>query len=706
MYLFQSLFSDAFIHALGWTVLHSLWQGVLIALLLAGSMLLLQRRSATLRYRLAAAALVGVLLSSVLTFAWLYETPQETLANRTVVIEQPLAEWPQAVETDSGLALLLQQWGAYFETHIPLIVVLWLLGLSFFLLRIMGGLTYVEYLKVTAVRPMSAYWQRRFELLQQQLGDRHPVMLLESGVVNVPMVVGWLKPVILIPIGTLNALSPEQVEAVIAHELAHIYRRDYLFNILQSLIEALYYFNPAVWWISAYIRMEREHCCDDMALDLCGNSLDYAKALMQIEQASQRQARMAMAMARKGKGQLLMRVKRILNQPQNKIMMIEKFTATAMLMAALLFFSVSAVQPEEERQAKLDSPNDWTIRLPESSNPQMALFALDSLPKGQIQIRTDHDGKSVDAELKDGNIVRLEIDGETIPEADFPEYEGMLEEMLSSIPPPPPAPPAPPRFPAPPAPPAPPALSDMPAPPAPPKVPKAPKPPKAQKRIEVIKEKGNKTSKMIIIDEDGQREVVELKPFGGDKRIIVEDDVIIMGDSQRIVRRFETAPRANTLRGLRFEGHEIMEQEELERIVERAQREAEEALRDVEYEFEIEFGDMDSLVSREFEREFSDLKIISPGEGSWGYKIPKGEFEFHDFGLMNTTGMKSSIERQMLKDGFIEDTDDYKFVLKGNGVLRINGKRMQDGVYDRYKRIYERESGMKLEDGDEIKINR
>ena len=182
--------------------------------------------------------------------------------------------------------------------------------------------------------------------------------------------------------------------------------------------------------------------------------------------------------------------------------------------------------------------------------------------------------------------------------------------------------------------------------------------------------------------------------------------MIILRDSSVIVHWLGAAPSAEESRIYRLGMDDVISEEELERLVEQAQRQAEEALRDVEYDFEFEFEEMDSLVSSEFERGFGDLKIISPGEGSWGYRIPKGDFEFHNFGLMNTTGMKSSIERQMLKDGFIEDTDDYKFVLKGNGVLRINGKRMPAGVYERYKRIYEREAGMKLEDGDEVKINR
>ncbi|HKK78661.1 MAG TPA: M56 family metallopeptidase [Phaeodactylibacter sp.] len=688
MYLFQTFFSDAFIRALGWTVLHSLWQAMFIALVLAGSMLLLQRRSALLRYRLSAFSLLAVLGSSVLTFAWLYETPVRATTGRSVVIDHTVAPVLAKDYPSSTLLQWLHHWSAYFEAHLPLIVTLWLLGLSFFLLRILGGLAYVEYLKVRAVTTMTVHWQQRLAELQQQLGMRQSVTLLESGLAQVPMVLGWLKPAILIPVGTLNVLTPQQVEAVIAHELAHIYRRDYLFNILQSLIEALYYFNPAVWWISAYIRMERENCCDDMAVALCGNSLDYAKALMQIEEAGQQHARLAMAMARKSKGQLLLRVKRILNQPQNKVMMIEKFTATAMLLAVVLFFSVSAAPPN---QAGNNPEVHFT--LPTLTQPQMSLLPLDSLPKGHIQIRTDHGGKAVDAELKDGSIVRLEIDGTAIPESEFPQYESMLEDMLSNVPPPPPPPPAPPALPEPP--PAP-QLNDLPEPPAPPAPPKV-------KRLEIKKQKGTDGGKVIIIEEDGEREVFRVSPEYGYR--LSDEEVIIQGDSNVVVRRFGAAPPAGENRIYRFEMDDVMDEEELERIISEAQEKAARAMEQIDIDYDIDI-DMDSVFSEEFRREFKDLKIITPGEGNWGYKVPKGGFDLSRMPLMNTSGLKSSIEQEMLRDGFITSTEDYKFVLKGNGLLRINGKRMPEGVFERYKRIYEREAGIKMGEGDEIKITR
>ena len=109
-------------------------------------------------------------------------------------------------------------------------------------------------------------WRQSLRRLCGQLRIRRPVRLLESALVDVPMVIGWLRPVILLPASALSGLTPQQLEAIIAHELAHIRRHDYLINLLQSLIETLLFYHPAVWWVSRQIRREREHCCDDLAV--------------------------------------------------------------------------------------------------------------------------------------------------------------------------------------------------------------------------------------------------------------------------------------------------------------------------------------------------------------------------------------------------------------------------------------------------------
>src|ERR1700749_4616836 len=119
------------------------------------------------------------------------------------------------------------------------------------------------------------FWNERMQQLAALMGIRQTISLLESGIAKVPMVIGHLKPVILIPIGLLTALSAEEVEAILVHELAHIKRRDYLVNMLQSLMEIIFFFNPAVLWISQLIKTERENCCDDMVVEQSSNRISY-----------------------------------------------------------------------------------------------------------------------------------------------------------------------------------------------------------------------------------------------------------------------------------------------------------------------------------------------------------------------------------------------------------------------------------------------
>jgi hypothetical protein len=134
------------------------------------------------------------------------------------------------------------------------------------------------------------------------------VQVVQSAAVHVPLVVGWLRPVVMLPASALTGLSPAQLESIIAHELAHVRRHDYLVNALQSVAEVLLYYHPACWWISHRIRVEREHCCDDMAVALCGDGVTYASALADLE-THRRQAAFALAAT---DGPLLQRVRRVI----------------------------------------------------------------------------------------------------------------------------------------------------------------------------------------------------------------------------------------------------------------------------------------------------------------------------------------------------------------------------------------------------------
>ncbi|MEM6964087.1 MAG: M56 family metallopeptidase [Bacteroidota bacterium] len=445
--MIQHLLPEALIQALGWTMIHSLWQGFAVAILMGLAMIILQKKSAKVRYEIAWFSLFLIFVLSLSTFIYLYDAAAEgeALGDTITTI---IAEGGFVVEPTNVVQPFFHEVILYFNEHLPLMVTLWLVGMIFFLLRLLGGLAYIERLKNQRQHPLPEKWQRTFENLLAKFPMKKAVRVAESSLAKVPMVIGYAKPIILFPLGTVNQLTHQEVEAVLAHELAHIFRNDYLLNIIQSLIETIFYYHPAVWWISANIRTERENCCDDIAIQLCGNSLTYVKALVSLEEIQPAPA-LAMSFSSGKKNQLLNRVKRILNQPQNKFNIMEKFTATCFLLVALLLFSVSATQPEtsptnpeilEEVPASTVEPEAQIVEgvLVE----QIPQVATDTIPKTDGNFYYSKNGERVAVEYEDGKIKELKINGEDIPENEFAEYEEYVEELLDGVTPPP-APPAP-----------------------------------------------------------------------------------------------------------------------------------------------------------------------------------------------------------------------------------------------------------------------
>ncbi|HEV7786499.1 MAG TPA: M56 family metallopeptidase, partial [Thermoanaerobaculia bacterium] len=200
--------------------------------------------------------------------------------------------------------------------------------------------------------------------LSRRLGIARAVRLLESAAVPVPAVIGWLRPVILVPASALAGLSPQQLEAVLAHELAHVRRHDYLINLLQAAVETLLFYHPAVWWVSSQMRRERENCCDDLAVAICGDRLGYARALADLEGLRTPSPRLAMAA---DGGSLLDRIRRLVGAPapRSRRSWMAGVVALSLLPAGLTFnFARGAASPDdmavsapagEEKQAPADS---------------------------------------------------------------------------------------------------------------------------------------------------------------------------------------------------------------------------------------------------------------------------------------------------------------------------------------------------------------
>jgi len=264
----------------GWTLLHFLWQGSLIAILVAAGLFLLRGSSALHRYVVCCAGMILMLIAPIVTFWALVHgregIPPEALSQIVPVDLKNLPIWH-----DLAPAL-------------PWITLFWLLGTCYFQGRLVLQWIATQVLRHRGTHPAPLNWRRTVRELCDQLGIRQPVRLLESYLVHVPMAMGWVSPVILVPVSVFTELTPEQLKAVIAHELAHIRRYDYLINLIQAVFEALFFYHPAVWWLSYRLRTEREYCCDDVAVSACRDALSYARALSSLDALRDGECRAAM----------------------------------------------------------------------------------------------------------------------------------------------------------------------------------------------------------------------------------------------------------------------------------------------------------------------------------------------------------------------------------------------------------------------------
>jgi GWxTD domain-containing protein len=319
---------------------HSLWEGVLIAVVLAAALCV--ARSSRARYGAACAAMLLMLAGFGVTLVRLMPQPMAKAPHapvRTLAAPAGLPLVPQeAPPAPPSLAALL-----------PWIAPFWAAGVLIFHLRSLGGWIAARRLRLAGVCHAPGEWQQRLDGLAARLRVSKPAALLESCLADVPVVIGYARPVILMPVGLLAGLPVAQVEAILIHELAHILRQDYLVNLMQTFVEGLLFYHPAVWWISGVIRAERENCCDDLAVAATGDARQYAAALAALEQ--NRWAAHELALAATG-GSLVKRIRRLLQQPERpRAAWTPAISAGLMVVGAGIAFASWQAQPEQKPQA-------------------------------------------------------------------------------------------------------------------------------------------------------------------------------------------------------------------------------------------------------------------------------------------------------------------------------------------------------------------
>jgi beta-lactamase regulating signal transducer with metallopeptidase domain len=274
--------SPSALHSLGWTLLHFLWQGTAVAALAAVLMTLCRRAST--RYALAVGALAVMLAAPVATFFFLSSSSAFSGApvpakSFSAARTRPTSANSTTARNSSGFSRLSPSLDA-----LPWLVEAWLLGVAFFSLRSAGGFLLLERERRKQSITASARVLAMCQALQRRLGLERAIRYCECSWLQAPAVIGWFRPIVLLPVTALTGLSEEQLQLVIVHELAHIQRLDPFVNVFQISVETLLFYHPAVWWLNQRIRAEREHCCDDVAVSLCGNPVEYARALTLMEE--------------------------------------------------------------------------------------------------------------------------------------------------------------------------------------------------------------------------------------------------------------------------------------------------------------------------------------------------------------------------------------------------------------------------------------
>jgi len=328
-----NLLPENWLHALGATLFHSLWLGIILALLAGLVMFTTRKASAKIRYNMLTICLVLFVVAIFLSFFKELQKP----IGATVIINLPggATDTPVIANVQhdmySGLNKILYLWNTYAYQ----IVLIWFLIICGKSIQLMVGLNGVYHLRKHKTYAAGKKWDEKLAVLAEKLGLSQPVKIMQSGIAQAPMAVGHFKPLILIPLGLLNGLSNAEVEAILSHELAHIKRKDYLVNILQSFIEIAFFFNPAVLWVSQLIKTEREHCCDDLAIACVSDRKNYVQALIVCQEFKQRAPAYAMAITGK-KGSLLHRASRMLFNTNSTLNKMEKTILTIALVSVVI----------------------------------------------------------------------------------------------------------------------------------------------------------------------------------------------------------------------------------------------------------------------------------------------------------------------------------------------------------------------------------
>jgi len=334
------------ITAFSWMLIHSLWQGLFLAIVAGAALVLAKKSSAAYRYNLSLVLFMAFIAACGFTFVYEWQTVATNAALIPLSVQNDVKAAPLFIDVHT-VKQLVNSFTAYFSANAPLIMMVWFMVFLFKSIKMISCLAYNQRIRNYQVYEPSAYWADKIAIYSEKLGIKKTVKLLQSGYVKVPVVVGHLKPIVLLPVGLLAGLPAEQVEAILLHELAHIRRNDYVVNFLQIVAEAVFFFNPGLLWISSVLKEERENCCDDVALQQTNDKVGFVQALISFKEHQLYGGAYATAFPGK-KNYLMRRVVRILSNDNKMFGRGEKvFFITSILLFGMVVATAAVARIRE-----------------------------------------------------------------------------------------------------------------------------------------------------------------------------------------------------------------------------------------------------------------------------------------------------------------------------------------------------------------------
>lgn len=467
-----SWFSGAVPDALFRTLLHSLWLGIIMAALGGLIILCTKNKGPHIRYRLLVSVLALFVLSAALVFVYSYQkiTNTEVISIRQSILAVPASGYETINLTEP--VSVIEVCKSFLVKYSSWFVFGWLVIISLKTIQLMMGITMLGKLRRHHTLSAGEFWNEKLERLMVSMKMSAQVKIYQSATAAVPMVIGFFKPLILFPAAMLNALKTDEVEAIILHELAHIRRHDFLVNLLQRFTEIIFFFNPAVHWVSELIRREREYCCDDLAIAVINDKKQYVHALVAFQEFQLQQPELKYATAFPGyKNQVLNRISRIINNNNKTLNSMEKIilgsVIVTMAIATLAFSQQKKQQPPHQlnfkKQEQVSSVKDINssteskqgfkdtiiyegpvVEIDENTEEpellELPLFEesrINDTNPGNISVKhsliaeykVKYQGKTYEFLKKGSKILALKIDGREVPAAEFSKHEAALKEI-------------------------------------------------------------------------------------------------------------------------------------------------------------------------------------------------------------------------------------------------------------------------------------